>query len=138
MLWVPGFFLTLNASMPAGLSFIVWWELFSAALGIVATFALFLFSDFVVNPFIFAPLCFVLVWLVSAYGFNRQKTWAWNLGMATAILSLLVSPILLGPTAIIMFIPWVVIWPSTIIYLTRPNVKTFLGKTKAPVARIVG
>jgi hypothetical protein len=118
--------------MPAGLSFIVWWELLSAALGIVAVFALFLFSDFVVSPFIFAPLCFVLVWLVSAYGFNSQKRWAWNLGMATAILSLLVSPLLLGPSVIIMFIPWVVVWPSTIIYLTKPNVKTFLGKTKAP------
>jgi hypothetical protein len=118
--------------MPAGLSFIVWWELLSAALGIVASFALFLFSDFVVNPFIFAPLCFVLVWLVSAYGFNGQKRWAWNLGMATAILSLLVSPILLGPSVIIMFIPWVVVWPGTIIYLRTPNVKAFLGKATAP------
>ena len=121
--------------MPAGLSFIVWWELLSGALGIVASFALFLLSDFVVSAFIFAPLAFVLVWLVSAYGFNSQKRWAWNLGMATAILSLLVSPLLLAPFVRIVVIPWVIVWPCTIIYLTRPSVKRFLGKTKEPDSR---
>jgi hypothetical protein len=121
--------------MPAWLSFIVWWELLWAALGIVATFTLFLFSDFVLNPFILAPLGFVIVWLLSAFGFNSQKRWAWNFGMATAILSLLVTPLFLGPFLILMFIPWVIIWPGTIIYLTRPNAKYFLGKIKGPDIR---
>jgi hypothetical protein len=122
----------LNKAMPAWLSFIVWWELLFAALGIVLSFTLFLLSDFALNPFFLVPLCFVLVWLVSALGFNTQKRWAWNMGMATAILSLLLTPLFLGPLAIIFFIPWVVVWPGTIIYLTRPNVKRFLGKIKAP------
>jgi hypothetical protein len=77
-----------------------------AALGIVLSFTLFLLSDFASNPFFLVPLCFVLVWLVSAFGFNTQKRWAWNMGMATAILSLLLTPLFLGPFAIIFFIPW--------------------------------
>ena len=118
--------------MPAGLSFIVWWELLSAALGVVAIFAIFLFSDFVVNPFILVPVPFVLVWLASAYGFNQQKRWAWKLGMATAVLSLLISPILLGPFVVIMFLPWIIVWPCSIIYLTTPHPKGFLGKITGP------
>ena len=104
----------------------------SATLGMVAIFTIFLFSDFVVSPLIFAPVPFVLVWLVSAYGFNNQKRWAWNLGMATALLSLLISPILLGPFGIIVFLPWIIVWPCSIIYLTMPHPKRFLGKIKGP------
>jgi hypothetical protein len=121
--------------MPAGLSFIVWWEILVAALGVVFSFFLFAVTDFVVSPFIFVPFGFVLVWLVSAFGFNTQKRWAWNLGMATSVLSLLVTPLFLGPFLILMFIPWVIIWPGTIIYLTRPNAKSFLGKIKGPDTR---
>ena len=91
--------------MPGGLVFIVWWELLSASLGLVAVFALFFLSDFAVNAFIFLPLPFVLVWLVSAYGYNSQKRWAWNLGMVTSIVSALISPVLLAPFAILLFLP---------------------------------
>ena len=116
--------------MPGGLVFIVWWELLSASLGLVAVFALFFLSDFAVNAFIFLPLPFVLVWLVSAYGYNSQKRWAWNLGMVTSIVSALISPVLLAPFAILLFLPWIIIWPCSIVYLTTPNPKRFLGKTK--------
>ena len=116
--------------MPAGLTFIVWWELLSASLGTVAIFALFVLSDFSVSLFIFLPLPFVLVWLVSAYGYNKQKRWAWNLGMATSILSILISPILLGPFVILIFLPWIIIWPCSIVYLMMPHPKRWLGKTK--------
>ena len=109
---------------------IVWWEMLSASLGIVGIFALFLLSDFSIQPFIFLPLPFVLLWSLSAYGFNNQKRWGWNLGMVTAIISTLISPVLLGPFVILFFLPWIIIWPCSIVYLTTSGPKRFLGKTK--------
>lgn len=127
----PGLpFQALRATLPAGLIFIIWWEMLSAALGIVAIFTIFLLTDLSISVFTFLPLPFVILWLLSAYGFNNQKRWAWDLGMATAILSILISPLLLGPMVILLFPFWIIIWPGSAIYLTLPHPKRFLGKTK--------
>ena len=64
-----------------------------------------------------------LIDFAIAYGYWSGKGWAWTLGMISAVLGILLGLIALPGGIFRIMISCLVIY-----YLTRPHVKTFLGK----------
>ena len=103
----------MKPAVPEGIKALADWEIMIGSLGLVFTLALFLLSGafFSLLGFLLGLiiLCLDISYNVSAFAFLKGKRWAWNLGMLLSVISLLISPVLLGPFLRLMFLPWVIV-----------------------------
>lgn len=79
-------------------------------------------------------LIFAIIGFAIAYGFLKGRVWAWGIGIALAIISILLNvipPLLTGSWELLVDVGTifsVLIALLIILYLTRPHVRQFFGQ----------